>query len=237
MSLRLNPSRLSNRTQSVKPLLSNLYSSTLPIRREKLPRLSVERSRVAEAPRGPEAGRPSRPRRQRGIGAQAKSQLCRPTARHRRALVIGLGRAYARFTVVSAVGTRPPHDGHSGDRPSTVECAVQEGGNPERGMTSPTSPAGTSRSSGSTEHGDGQSPHRAYLTTELPGAGSQVPANVAALGLKSAPFFHIACMTTAILRATATAARLKPRRFLRAKPHRRRSLSPCTRVSMVVAAS
>ena len=180
-------------------------------------------------------GRPSRPRRQRGIGAQAKSQLCRPTARHRRALVIGLGRAYARFTVVSAVGTRPPHDGHSGA--STVECAVQEGGNPERGMTSPTSPAGTSRSSGSTEHGDGQSPHGAYLTTELPGAGSQVPANVAALGLKSAPFFHIACMTTAILRATATAARLKPRRFLRARPHRRRSLSPCTRVSMVVAAS
>ena len=158
--------------------------------------------------------RPSRPRRQRGIGAQAKSQLCRPTARHRRALVIGLGRASARFTVVSAVGTRPPHDGHSGDRPSTVECAVQEGGNPERGMTSPTSPAGTSRSSGSTEHGDGQSPHGADLTTELPGAGSQVPANVAALGLKSVPFFHIACMTTAILRASGDGRALEAETLL-----------------------
>ena len=120
--------------------------------------------------RGPEAVRPSRPRRQRGIGAQAKSQLCSRTSRHRRALVIGLGWASAGFTVVSAVGTRPPHDGHSGDRPSTVECAVQEGGNPELGMTSPTSPAGTSRSSGRTEHGDGRSPRGADLTTELRGA-------------------------------------------------------------------
>ena len=226
---------MSNRTQSVKPLLSNLYSSTLLCSREELPRLSVERSRVAEAPRAPEAVRPSRPQRQRGIGAQAKSQLCSPTARHRRALVIGLGRAYARFTVVSAVGAGPPHDGHSGA--SNVECAVQEGGNAQRGMTSPTSPAGTSRSSGRTEHGDDRSPHGADLTTELRGAGSQGAADGAALGLKSVPFFHIACMTTANLRATATAARLKPRRFLRAKPHRRRSLSPCTRVSMVVAAS
>jgi hypothetical protein len=228
---------LSNRTQSVKPLLSNLYSSTLPFRRGKLPRLSVERSRVAEAPRGPEAVRPSRPRRQRGIGAQAKSQLCGPTVRRRRVLLAGLGRAYAGFTVVSAVGTGPPHDGHSGDQPSNVECAVQEGGNAQRGMTSPTSPAGTSRSSGRTEHGDGRLPRGADLTTELRGAGSQGAADGAALGLKSVPFFHIACMTTANLRARATAARLKPRRFLRARPHRRRSLSPCTRVSIVVAAS
>jgi hypothetical protein len=187
----VHPSGLSNRTQFVKPLLSKLYPSTLPCSREELPRLSVERSRVAEAPRVPEAVRPSRPQRQRGIGAQAKSQLCSPTARHRRALVIGW--ASAGFTVVSAVGTRPPHDGPSGA--STVECAIQEGGNPERGMTSPT--AGTSRSSGSTEHGDGRSPHGADLTTERRGAGFQVPADVAALGLKSVPFFHIACMTTA----------------------------------------
>ena len=68
--------------KQVDRLLSNLYSSTVPFRREKLPRLSVERSRVAEAPRGPEAVRPSRPRRQRGIGAQAKSQLCSRTSRH-----------------------------------------------------------------------------------------------------------------------------------------------------------
>jgi hypothetical protein len=229
---------LSNRIKTVKPLLSKFYSSMLPCGREEFPRLSVERSRVAEAPRGPEAVRPSRPRRQWGIGAQAKSQFCSLTARHRRALVIGLGRASAGFTVVSAVGTRPPHDGHSGDRPSTVVCAVQGGGNVYRGMASPTFPAGTSRSSRRTEHGDGRSTHDIHLMAkELGEVGSQVAADVAALGLKSTPFFHIACMTTAILRATATAARLKPRRFLRARPHRRSSLSPCTRVSIVVAAS
>ena len=145
--MRSVPVELSNRTQSVKPLLSNLYSSTLPFRRGKLPRLSVDRSRVAEAPRGPEAVRPSRPHCRWGIGAQAKSQLCSPTIRRYRVLLAGWGRASAGFTVVSAVGTRPPHDGHSGDQPSTVECAVQEGGNAQRGMTSPTFPAGTSRSS------------------------------------------------------------------------------------------
>jgi hypothetical protein len=122
------------------------------------------------------------------IGAQAKSQFCSLTARHRRALVIGLGRASAGFTVVSAVGTRPPHDGHSGDRPSTVVCAVQGGGNVYRGMASPTFPAGTSRSSRRTEHGDGRSTHDIHLMTKEPGeAGSQVAADVAALGLKSTP--------------------------------------------------
>jgi len=229
---------LSNRIKTVKPLLSKLYSSLLPCGREELPRLSVERSRVAEAPRAPEAGRPSRPRRQWGIGAQAKSQLCSPTAGHRCALVLGLGWASAGLTVVSAVGTGPPHDGPSGDRPSTVVYAVQGGGNIYRGMASPTFPAGTSRSSRRTEHGDGRSPHDIHLMTKEPGeVGSQGAADGAALGVKSTPFFHIACMTTAILRATATAARLKPRRFLRARPHRRSSLSLCTRVSIVVAAS
>ena len=38
------------------------------------PRLSAERSRVAGAPRGPGSGRPSRPRRRWGSGAQARSR-------------------------------------------------------------------------------------------------------------------------------------------------------------------
>ena len=152
-------SGLSNRAQSVKPLLSKLCSSTLPCDRKDLSRLNVERRRVAEAPRAPEAVRPSRPRRRRGIGAQAKSHPCSPASRRWRVLVAGSGQASAGFTVVSAVGTGPPHDGLSGDRPSNVECAVHKGGNPERGMASPTSPAGTSRSSGRTEHGDGRSAH------------------------------------------------------------------------------
>src|SRR5687768_11399580 len=38
------------------------------------------------------------------------------------------------------------------------------------------------------------------MTKEPRGAGSQEAANGAALGLKSVPFFHIACMTTAIFR-------------------------------------
>jgi hypothetical protein len=80
-----------------------------------------------------------------------------------RALVISLDQAYARFTVVSAVGAVPPHHGHSGDQPSTVECAVREAGNIQRGMASPTVPAGTSRSSRRMEHGDSQSPHGANV--------------------------------------------------------------------------
>jgi hypothetical protein len=58
-----------------------------------------------------------------------------------------------------------------------------------------------------------------------------------ALGSKSVPVFSIACRITASLRASTTAARLKPKRFFSAKPHRRRSLSVCTRVRMTAAAS
>src|SRR3954452_18819213 len=46
---------------------------------------------------------------------------------------------------------------------------------------------------------DGLSIH--LMTKELGEVRSQVAADVAALGVKSTPFFHIACMTTAILRA------------------------------------
>ena len=49
---------------------------------------------------------------------------------------------------VYAVDTGPPHDGHSRGRLSNVGCAVQEGRRRTSGMASPTSPAGTSRSSG-----------------------------------------------------------------------------------------
>jgi hypothetical protein len=58
-----------------------------------------------------------------------------------------------------------------------------------------------------------------------------------ALGSKSVPAFHIACITTANLRASATAARLKPRRARSAKPQRRKALSARMRVSRMVAAS
>lgn len=112
------------------------------------------------------------------------------------------------------------------------------GGNSQRGMASPTSPAGTSRLSERTDHGDIRSLHGSPPKAKEPhGDGPQAAVDVAASGSKSAPVFHIACMTTAILRARATAARLKPRRFLRVRPQRRSRLSLRTRVSSPVEAS
>ena len=109
------------------------------------PRLSAERSRVAGAPRGPGSVRSSRPHRGWGSGAQARSQRRSPASRPRRVRVVGSGQACAGFTVVSAVGTGPPHDGPSRDRPSKVSGAVRDGRRPIGGMASPTSPAGTSQ--------------------------------------------------------------------------------------------
>ena len=51
------------------------------------------------------------------------------------------------------------------------------------------------------------------------------------------PDRHIACSTTAIVLASAMAARLKPSRFCSDKPQARSELSVRTRVSRVVAAS
>lgn len=58
-----------------------------------------------------------------------------------------------------------------------------------------------------------------------------------ALGLKSSPVLSIVCMITANLRATATAARLKPILSRSLRPHVRRLLSVEQRVRMTAAAS
>jgi hypothetical protein len=55
--------------------------------------------------------------------------------------------------------------------------------------------------------------------------------------LNRSPDFSIACMMTANLRATATAARLKPILSRSFSPHLRRSLSAWVRVRITVAAS
>ena len=75
------------------------------------------------------------------------------------------------------------------------------------------------------------------VLAHVPGRDVQLPASDAGTELESgrrgghaaaahiesnaAPARHMACSTTAILRATATAARLKPSRFLSARPQRR----------------
>ena len=130
--------------ESVKPFLAKpLYA--MRCCGANWPRRSAERSRVAGAPRGPGSGRSSRPHRGWGSGAQARSQRRSPASRPRRVRVVGSGQACAGFTVVSAVGTGPPHDGPSRDRPSKVSGAVRDGRRPIGGMASPTSPAGTSQ--------------------------------------------------------------------------------------------
>ena len=53
---------------------------------------------------------------------------------------------------------------------------------------------------------------------------------------KNSPVFSIVCMTTASLRATATAARLKPTLSLSFSPHDRSALSARLRVRSTVAA-
>ena len=58
-----------------------------------------------------------------------------------------------------------------------------------------------------------------------------------ALGLKSSPVLSIVCMITANLRATATAARLKPILSRSLRPHVRKLLSVEQRVRMTAAAS
>jgi hypothetical protein len=131
--------------QSRQSLQSHYTLSRLLRCSENWPRLSAERSRVAGAPRGPGSGRSSRPHRGWGSGAQARSQRRSPASRPRRVRVVGSGQACAGFTVVSAVGTGPPHDGPSRDRPSKVSGAVRDGRRPIGGMASPTSPAGTSQ--------------------------------------------------------------------------------------------
>ena len=56
-------------------------------------------------------------------------------------------------------------------------------------------------------------------------------------GSKAAPVFSIACMITANLRATATAARLKPTFSFSSRPQLLRALSVRVRVRTAAAAS
>jgi hypothetical protein len=58
----------------------------------------------------------------------------------------------------------------------------------------------------------------------------QGAAEAEARASKLVPVFHIACRITASLRASATAARLKPTWVFRARAQRRSVLSLCTRV-------
>jgi hypothetical protein len=225
-------------------LPSQLPSLPLLWRNEVWPRRSAERSRVAGAPRGPGSVRLSRPRRQWGIGAPAISRRHGPCARGCTASGVLPWFASpasvwtcARFTVVCAVGMAPPHDGHSRGWPSKVSNAVQDGRNSSHRMAAPTSPAGTSRASE-----DRRNTQEACRSTHgRPSRGVtrtvQAAAGTAARGSKSVPVFHIACRITASLRASATAARLKPTWVFRARAQRRSVLSLCTRVRIETAAS
>jgi hypothetical protein len=67
--------------------------------------------------------------------------------------------------------------------------------------------------------------------------GSLSQAAAPAVRSNISPDFSIACIVTASLRATATAARLKPIRSLSLRPHARKALSAEVRVKITVAAS
>ena len=227
---------LSNRAPTVKPFLAKpLYA----IARcgATWPRRSAERSRVAGAPRGPGSGRSSRPHRGWGSGAQARSQRRSPASRPRRVRVVGSGQACAGFTVVSAVGTGPPHDGPSRDRPSKVSGAVQTAAGPSAEWPRPRPRQGRPKcpTTAGTRERVGQL--MACTPDEETSMRDQGAAEAEARASKLVPVFHIACRITASLRASATAARLKPRRFFSAKPQLRSVLSACTCVRIDVAAS
>src|SRR5918993_577580 len=76
--------------------------------------------------------------------------------------------------------------------------------------------------------------YKSWLASD---AAVRSQADVLADRSKSSPLLSIVCMTTASLRATATAARLKPTRSLSLRPHLCRPLSAELRVRMTVAAS
>ena len=75
---------------------------------------------------------------------------------------------------------------------------------------------------------------QAFGTRTLSAGGQVVTSG---WGSKNSPFLSIACMITASLRATATAARLKPILSRSLSPHVRKPLSARTRVRMIAAAS
>ena len=137
---------------------------------------------------------------------------------------------YAGFTVVYAVGTEPPQDGYSKGWPSNVHIAVCKQPQPNKRNGRAHVPAGTSQGIRSAD----AKPQR-LSTRRSRWNGGYAGAPVA--GLKTRPSRHIACITTASLRARATAARLKPTFSFSFRPQLRSALSERTRVSITVAAS
>ena len=125
-------------------------------------------------------------------------------------------------TVVFAVDMKSPHDGASRGEPSNVWSA---GG--EHGLDTATASA----------EWFGLRPGRDVSEHLQDWHKRAWPRQAAAVRLNGSPDFNMACMITASLRATATAARLKPNFSRSFKPQRRRSLSACARVRMTVAAS
>ena len=105
--------------------------------------------------------------------------------------------------------------------------------NQTSGMAGPTSRQGRLTASEAGMRNHSGSAHGAVAGTE---AGRHY-AGAPVAGLKTRPSRHIACITTASLRARATAARLKPTFSFSFRPQLRSALSERTRVSITVAAS
>ena len=135
----------------------------------------------------------------------------------------------AGFTVVYAVGTEPPQDGYS----RVPMCTSASSRTQTSGMAGPTSRQGRLTASEARMRNHSGSAHGAIAGTE---AGRHY-AGAPVAGLKTRPSRHIACITTASLRARATAARLKPTFSFSFRPQLRSALSERTRVSITVAAS
>jgi hypothetical protein len=133
------------------------------------------------------------------------------------------------FTVVYAVDTGPPHNGHSR---VPMWAARSERTHQRNGLAHGRDVPDVLR-----EHGNFFVSSGAASTKQPSSSGSQGRAAADGVGLKSVPVFSIACMITASFRARATTARLKPSRFLNARAQLRSSLSPRTRVRIAMAAS
>jgi hypothetical protein len=130
---------------------------------------------------------------------------------------------YAGIMVVSAVGMEPPHDGRSRGAAFQGFARGPIGRNEAMGMASPTSRQG----------------HLSLKSEKVrtPLLMIDYGVTLPSAGSNDVPDFHMACRTTAILRARAVAARLKPSRFHSARPQRRSALCARTRVKSTLAAS
>jgi hypothetical protein len=165
----------------------------------------------------PGSGRPFRPRQRWGIGAQARSR------RHPLPLD---GCIVTDVTLCSVAGFRV--DVVPGSRLSTRSTRSRR----MMGLRRAGLPMFVARSRRThqrnglahvpgrdvpdvlTEHGNFQVSSGSASTKQPSSSSSQ--GRAAGVGLKSVPVFSIACMITASFRARATAARLKPSRFLNA---------------------